>query len=57
MIFDLNKTDLINIVRGSQPNYSAMDHPDVSSRGHFDGVKSQWRWDTGELKKLNEGML
>ncbi len=37
MKVDLDKNDLINLVKGTSPSYELMDHPLISRNGQYRG--------------------
>lgn len=58
MHMELDKADLVSLVRGTDPNYSAMDHPLVKQYGRYwGGFRDEWDWDTDRLKKCTEEQL
>lgn len=43
--YSLAREDLVNLVRGTQPSYSAMNHPMVSLNGSYrGGFHDDWSW-------------
>ncbi len=45
MLIDLDREDLIALVKGTQPNYSVMDDELISSCGAYSGgFNDEWRW-------------
>ncbi|MEK5166237.1 hypothetical protein NYE69_28430 [Paenibacillus sp. FSL R5-0527] len=58
MQMDLDKDDLVSLVRGTSPWYSAMDHPLVQRYGeYYGGHKEGWAWHTERLKGCSEEEL
>lgn len=54
MKMNLNKKDLINMVRGVSPNYSVMNDPLIGRTGYYIGGHSDtWHWNS-ELEDLSE---
>lgn len=56
MHLDLDKNDLISLVKGSQPNFSVMIHPSVQKYGNESPYRG-WEWDNHRLKECNEDEL
>ena len=44
MKINLNKKDLISLVKGTSPNYHVMEHPLIKANGHFAGGHFGWSW-------------
>ena len=56
MKIELTKRDLINMVRGTEPSHSIMNHPLIIKAGYFiGGFRDEWRWK--DLNKLTEEEL
>lgn len=54
MNVDLDKTDLISLVMGFDPDYSQMDERYGQYHG---GFNDYWKWDSHKLSKLSESEL
>lgn len=51
----LEKDDLVNLVKGINPNYSIINHTLVEKCGTMWGGHSQeWEWDKYKLENLSE---
>lgn len=58
MVLDLDKKDLINLVKGSSPNYEVMEHPLVEKSGRYTGgFVEKWDWREYRLKEMTEEEL
>lgn len=57
MRLNLDKEDLISLVKGCTPNYSAMDHPLVKRHGNFNGSYGKWSWDYSGFENCKEQEL
>ncbi len=58
MILDLDKQDLITLVKGSEPNYSAMDHYLVKASGQMMGAPGEkWQWNEHVLENFSKNEL
>lgn len=54
MKIDLDKKDLISLVKGTPPNYSAMDDYRVKCRGSFSGSYGRWDWNHNAFEDCTE---
>ncbi len=54
MVLNLNKNDLISLVNGTSPFYSAFEHPLVKKCGAYNGSHDKWSWCTSNLEYLTE---
>lgn len=46
MLIDLNRNDLLNLVKGCEPGYNVFNHPLVMKSGTYHGgFAEQWSWD------------
>lgn len=54
MNVDLNKTDLITLVMGFDPDYSQMDE---RYGQYYGGFNDYWKWDSHKLSQLSESNL
>lgn len=55
---DLDKDDLVSLVKGTSPWYSAMDQPLVQRYGSYSGPRGEeWAWHTWRLKECSEEEL
>lgn len=58
MTVDLDKHDLISLVKGIDPPYSLFEHPLVKECGSYSGgFSDRWTWHTYKLKELTEETL
>jgi hypothetical protein len=58
MMIDLNKRDIVSLVMGTSPSYSAMDHPLVKATGrYYGGFSDEWVWDQRKLTEMSESDL
>lgn len=57
MILELNKDDLISLVKGQEPSYSAMDHPKIKNLGRFAASYGRWDWGHDSFKNMTEGEI
>lgn len=57
MKVDLSRKDLINLVKGTQPNYNAMENEIVKKCGSFSGSYGRWDWSYGFGEDLTEQQL
>lgn len=58
IVLYLEKKDLIHMVKGTYPSYSAMANPLVKKCGtYWGGFKDEWTWDNDKLEKLSEEQL
>jgi hypothetical protein len=52
---ELDKKDLISLVKGKDPGYDLLNHPLVKSGGYFTGgFVDKWTWETDKLKQMSE---
>jgi len=56
MLIELDKEDLVALVKGSSPNSSIMSHPIIKEHGTFNGSQDRWDWDY-KLSNLTEEQL
>jgi len=55
MNIDLNKKDLINLVKGTSPYYDEMEHPLVQANGSYTGgFVDKWSWNRYDLEELSK---
>lgn len=55
MNIDLNRKDLISLVKGAVPNYSAFNDPLVKMCGNYiGGFLDRWDWDYTKLEELSD---
>lgn len=58
MKVELEKKDLIIMVKGASPSFEVMNHPLVSKCGrYFGGFSDTWYWSQVDLEKLTEEQL
>ena len=57
MLVDLKKEDLIKLVKGVSPYFTAMNEPYIKGMGNYDDYRSSWKWDETALKQLDENDL
>lgn len=58
MLIDLDKTDLVNLVRGINPPYEVFEVSLVKQCGSYTGgFNDRWDWRTYDLEKLTESQL
>jgi hypothetical protein len=58
MTIELNKNDLISLVKGVSPSYAAMQHHTISPLGSYTGgFHDKWYWHTYKLEELTEEQL
>lgn len=58
MKVELTREDLTNLVKGSDPNYSVMDHPMVKTNGSYTGGHhDKWDWNYSFDDSLTEQQL
>lgn len=54
-LYELDHTDLVNLVRGTKPHYSVMNDPLVSKYGNFRAnVPGEWYWVHHKLRKASD---
>ena len=54
MNVDLDRTDLINLVMGFDPDYSQMDE---RYGQYYGGFNDYWKWDSHKLSQMSESDL
>ena len=58
MTVELDKQDLIALVRGTEPSYEQMEHPLVRIHGRYvGGFVDRWEWNISSLEELSEKLL
>lgn len=58
MEINLDKQDLIALVKGQTPNYSVMDDPEIKRNGRYTGgFHDKWDWESYNLEKESEDTL
>ena len=57
MRLELDKSDLVSLVKGSVPNYSVMEKPLISISGIYNGSYDKWEWNYKFEEKLTEQEL
>lgn len=57
MQLNLNKDDLISLVRGSEPSFSIMNHSLIAALGEYHGQYDQWAWNRYKLEERSEEEL
>lgn len=58
MHLELDKDDLVSLVKGTSPYYTAMDHPLIQRYGHHSGGHlDSWTWVTNSLRGCTEEQL
>ena len=57
MLVDLEKEDLIKLVKGISPYFTAMNEYHIKGMGNYDDYRSSWEWDETALKQLDESDL
>lgn len=50
---NVDRQDLINLIKGSDPTFEQMNIPVIASNGWFSGSYSRWSW-TGNFKELDD---
>ena len=56
MKYELNKEDLINLIKGTCPSYELQKNEDISKLGDFSDIHG-WRWKVELLKNIREDEL
>ena len=51
---DLDKKDLISLVKGTDPNLSVMGHPKISCCGNYRVKYSSWEWNCRAFEKYTD---
>lgn len=54
MNVNLDKCDLISLVKGQDPSYKMMEHPLVKANGRYAGSYGRWDWNYKALEKNTE---
>lgn len=54
MIIDLDKEDIICLLRGRSPSYKQMNDPVVKEAGYYSGSYQAWSWNSLEDKTEDE---
>nr|DAQ97733.1 MAG TPA: hypothetical protein [Caudoviricetes sp.] len=57
MLIDLEKQDLINLVKGIAPSFTAMNEPYIKGMGYYDDYRGSWKWYNTSLEQLDENDL
>lgn len=58
MILDLDRYDLMSLVKGKTPNYSVMHNPLVEKHGYYTGgIKDEWTWNFCTLHDCSDESL
>lgn len=58
MKVDLDKKDLVNLVRGTIPSYDAMESPLIKPHGEYTGgFADGWQWNSNLYDVCNEDEL
>lgn len=58
MIINLEKEDLINLVKGTSPNYEVMGDPTIKPYGNYiGGFVDKWDWNKYSLINLEDETL
>ena len=58
MTTELDRRDLISLVRGIEPDYSVFDNPLVKKGGYYvGGMHDKWVWELGRLYHLDNDTL
>ncbi len=58
MILDLNKNEIICLIKGTSISYAQMDIPKIKWCGNYrGGFHDDWQWDVSKLKELTEEQL
>lgn len=56
MRIDVDKKDLISLIKGFDPSYEQMDDPRVASNGYFAASYGVWKWN-GSFDNMSEEQL
>jgi len=51
---DLDKNDLISLIKGTDPNLNVMEHPKIRYRGSYREPYGRWDWNYGAFEKCTE---
>lgn len=54
MKFDLDKKDLISLVKGTDPNLNVMGDPKIRSRGSYGETHGRWDWNYRAFEGCSE---
>ena len=57
MLVDLEKKDLIKLVKSISPYFTAMNEHYIKGMGNYDDYRSSWEWDETSLEQLDESDL
>ena len=57
ILIDLDKEDLIALVKGFDPTYEQMEHPLCKKNGTFSGSYGRWDWNYDAFKDSSEQEL
>ena len=58
MLIELEKEDLVSLVRGQDPYYSIFEEKLVKENGYYvGGMSDRWVWNSYSLKELKEEEL
>lgn len=58
MTVELDKKDLVSLVKGIWPSYSIMDDPYIRQLGSYSGgMLDEWSWNSYKLEELTEETL
>lgn len=58
MTVELDKKDLISLVKGICPSYQIMDDPYIRQLGSYrGGMNDEWSWNSYKLEELTEETL
>lgn len=58
MIVDLDREDLVALVKGTSPNYKVMDDPIIKRAGRYiGGFHDKWEWNLSASDDYNEEEL
>jgi len=57
MYLNLDKIDLISLVKGSEPSFSVMEHRDIHNKGYFNDYRGRWEWNDSNLNGCTEEEL
>lgn len=57
ILIDLDKKDLMALVKGFDPTYEQMEHPLCKNNGTFSGSYGRWDWNYDAFKDSSEQEL
>ena len=57
MKINLDKTEFVDLVCGTNPNFNLFTHKDINRCGDYNGSYGTWSWKRHELRKLTEEQL